>query len=203
MHSVILSGEFVRLRPLVEADAELTLRWRIGERARLLNRGAQTLEGQRRWIADRPATEFNFIIELASGLPVGMLALCGIDEINLHAEPGRFLIGEEDLVKGVPAAVEAMLLLYRFAFDTLGLQRVWGIIADSNRLMVKWQKYLGMREEGRLRRHLCFDGQFCDAVVLGMLVDEYRTVALPRMQALLLSARSKITEIDGRQDEND
>lgn len=186
----VLRGEFVALRPLRVTDAELTFRWRSADRARLLNSGAPTVEEQAGWIAARPESEHNFVIELASGRPVGMLSLTGIDRVNRHGEPGRFLIGDEAAVQGVPAAVEAMKLLYELAFDRLGLVRVCGIVAAENTLMIKWQKFLGMREEGRLRDHLFLGGRFQDAVFLGLLVDEYRTTTLPRMNALIAAARS-------------
>jgi RimJ/RimL family protein N-acetyltransferase len=187
----VLRGEFVNLRPLEVADAELTLRWRTTERARLLNVGAQTVEQQAGWIAGRPDSEHNYIIELADGRPVGMLSLTGIDRVNRHGEPGRFLIGDEAAVQGIPAAVEAMKLLYRLAFDEIGLVRVCGIVAAENTLMIKWQKFMGMREEGRLRSHLFLDGRFQDAIFLGLLVDDYRTTTLPRMNALIAAARSR------------
>lgn len=114
-----------------------------------------------------------------------MLSLIAIDLVNRRAEPSRFLIGDEDAVKGTPAAVEAMVLLYQLAFDELGLSRVYGTVASGNVLMIKWQKYLGMKEEGRLRRHYYIGGAFQDAVCLGLLVEEYRQTALPRMKALV------------------
>ena len=186
-----LRGEFVNLRPLAVEDAALTLGWRNANRARFLNAGAASVEQQARWIAGRPASEYNYIIELANGHPIGMLSLTGIDRANRHGEPGRFLIGDEPAAQGVPAAVEAMKLLYELAFDKLELVRVCGIIAANNTLMIKWQKYLGMKEEGRLRNHLNQNGQFEDAVFLGLLVEEYRKTSLPRMHFLIAAARAK------------
>lgn len=185
-----LEGDFVNLRELRVTDAELTLRWRQAQRARFLNAGAVTPEQQAAWIAERPVSEYNFIIELKGGHPVGMLSLIGIDEGNRRGEPARFLIGDEDAAKGLPVAVEAMKLLYRLAFDQLKLVRVWGIVAANNRLMLKWHLYMGMKEEGRLRNHLCLAGQFQDAVVIGLLVDEYRAITLPRMGVLIGAASS-------------
>lgn len=182
-----LLGQHVNLRPLRIEDAELTLAWRQGGRTTFLNRGAQTVPEQMAWIESRPADELNFIIELHSGQPVGMLSLIGIDTVNRRAEPARFLIGDPAAVQGVPAAVESMKLLYQLAFDDLKLQRIYGTVASDNRLMIKWQKFLGMHEEGRLRRHYFLDGHFQDAVCLGLLEDEYRSVALPRMNALTRS----------------
>ena len=193
MPSQVLHGEFVDLRPLVPEDAEQTFRWRYAQRARFLTAGAPSIQAQADWIASRPPSEYNFIIELKTGLPVGMLSLVGIDLLNRHGEPGRFLIGEEDAVHGLPVAAEAMKLLYGLAFDQLGLVRISGIVAANNHLMIKWQKYMGMIEEGRLRNHLCQEGRFHDAIYLGLLVDEYRRTALPRLNSLIVMARIKQT----------
>lgn len=178
------------LRPLGVDDAESTLRWRSSPRARLLHRGAASVAEQRRWIAARPDDERNFIIELAGAHPVGMLSLVAVDREVGHAETARFLIGDEEAVRGVPVAVEAMKLLYELAFDGLGLHRIYGVIAAENTRMIKWQRYLGMREEGRLRDHLLVDGARQDAVCMGLLEDEYRATALPRMEALIAASRS-------------
>lgn len=186
-----LKGEFVNLRPLEVSDAELTFGWRASSRAKFLSRGAATPEQQAAWIAARPPSEYNFIIELKNRRPVGMLSLINIDSENRHAEPGRFLIGDEAAAKGLPVAAESMLLLYELAFDRLELVRLCGIVAENNHLMIKWQKYLGMIEEGRLRKHLIQDGTFYDAVVLSLLLDEYQTVALPRLRALMVAARGQ------------
>ena len=167
----------------------MTLAWRKSARANFLNRGAETIGDQVAWIAARPTTELNFVIELRSGRPVGMLSLVAIDEANRRAEPARFLIGEPDAVRGLPVAVEAMSLLYSLVFDQLKLRRVYGTVTADNSLMVKWQKFLGMKEEGRLRDHYFLAGHFQDAICLGMLEDEYRHVALPRMMALIGAAR--------------
>lgn len=191
MSTKTIQGEFVNLRPLQVSDAELTYNWRHAARAKYLNQGAASVEQQAAWIASRPASEYNFVIELKSGHAVGMVSLTGIDTINQHGESGRFLIGDEDAVKGAPAAVEAMKLIYELAFDQLGLIRICGTVAADNHLMIKWQKYLGMKEEGRLRNHLYLGGQFQDAIFLGLLVEEYRKVTLPRMNFLIATGRVK------------
>ena len=76
---VILRGRHVTLRPLQVSDAALTLTWRQGGRTTFLNKGAQTVAEQTAWIEARPLPERNFVIELRSGAPVGMLSLIGID----------------------------------------------------------------------------------------------------------------------------
>ena len=188
----VLQGEFVVLRPIRTDDAALTFAWRQGQRAALLNQGAQTVEQQAQWIAGRPDSEYNFIIETRQARPIGMLSLSAIDTVNRRGEPGRFLIGDEAAARGIPAAAEAMKLLYELAFDRLGLQRVCGMVASDNVRMIKWQSYLGMVREGLLRRHYFIDGRFQDAVYFGLLDTEYRTVTLPRLDALIRAGRQPV-----------
>lgn len=185
-----LVGRYVDLRPLSPDDADITLQWRQGNRARYLNSGASSVEQQANWISGRPASEYNWIIQLKDGSPIGMLSLVDIDERNSRAETGRFLIGDEEKAKGVPAAVEAMGLVYEFAFNTLNLSRLHGMISADNTLMIKWQKYLGMIEEGRLREHYRAEAGTQDAVVLGILRAEYLSVFIPRARALMAMGRS-------------
>jgi len=184
-----LIGSYTSLRPIQIDDAEVTLRWRSSDRASMLNAGANNLDEQVNWIESRPPNEYNFIIELSDFTPIGMLSLIGINSIHRHAETARFLIGEEDLVRGIPVAVEAMKLIYAFAFDELRLVRLFGTVASGNPLMIKWQKYLGMKEEGRMRNHYFINGKWQDAIILGLLADEYRNQSLPRMNALISAAR--------------
>jgi diamine N-acetyltransferase len=186
----ILNGVFVNLRQLTVQDAEITLTWRKSQRAKFLNTGSQTLEQQINWISIRPASELNFIIELKNGNPVGMLSLVGIDKQNFHAEPARFIIGNEEAVKGIPVAAEAIKLIYGLAFDELNMKRLWGVVAEENSLMLKWHKYLGMKEEGRMRKHLCLSGVFQDAIIIGLLEDDYRNKTLPRINGLIYSCKN-------------
>jgi RimJ/RimL family protein N-acetyltransferase len=151
----------------------------------MLNRGATCVADQAAWIASRPDSELNFVIQLHSGEPVGMLSLVNIDPTHKRAEPARFLIGEPALAKGLPVAVEALKLLYELAFDRLGLHRIHGTVVAENRQILKWHLYLGMTEEGRLRQHQFIAGRFHDIVCIGMMESEYKTVALPRMNALM------------------
>lgn len=181
----VLSGIFVDLRPLRVEDAALTLGWRQSERAVNLNKGASSVEDQANWISSRPANEFNFIIERKDGTPLGMLSLTGVDYINRRAEPGRFLIGDEAAARGIPAAAEAMKLLYELAFDRLKLVRVYGTVVSDNPKMLKWQLFLGMVQEGVMRNHYFINGHFQDAIMLGMLDSEFRERALPRFRALI------------------
>jgi len=177
MQEHTINGTFVNLIPLSIEDAEITFEWRNIERVQYLNKGATNVAEQRTWIANRPKSEVNWIITLKqSGTKVGMLSLLNINTIARNAESARFLIGDEDAVRGIPVAAEAMRNLYDFAFGYLNLNKVYGQIAASNKAMIKWQKYLGMKQEGLLREHLMINGELQDAVVMGILSEEYTSI---------------------------
>jgi RimJ/RimL family protein N-acetyltransferase len=59
------------------------------------------------------------------------------------------------------------------------------MVASKNKLMIKWQKYLGMKEEGVLRQHYFINNEWQDAVVLGLLDEEYYKYAVHKMNALI------------------
>jgi RimJ/RimL family protein N-acetyltransferase len=183
----VIKGTFVTLRPITVEDAETTQRWRTSGRAYLLNKGAQSVDEQALWIASRPSNEVNFIQQLPDGRPVGMISLVDINLTHKRAEAAHFLIGEPDAVKGQPVALEATLLLYGLAFDTLGLHRVFGPIAEENKSMIRYHLSLGMKEEGRLRQHYFVNEKWQDAVIVGLLEDEYRTIAKPKIESLIRS----------------
>ena len=83
------------------------------------------------------------------------------------------------------------MLLYELAFDRLGLHRVFGSVASQNTRMIKWQRFMGMAEEGRMRDHYCMNGRFHDAVIMGLLAADYRHVTLPRLRAFVDAGRPR------------
>ena len=70
---MIFNGKISRLRPITVDDAEVTLKWRLSERAKLMQQGANSVEEQKAWIASKlNGDEVNCIIEY-KGVPVGMI----------------------------------------------------------------------------------------------------------------------------------
>jgi RimJ/RimL family protein N-acetyltransferase len=181
-----IEGSFVRLRPLNDDDADRTFKWRNLERAKFLGGVPESLDAQKSWIKSRPNNEINFIIELKhNSMAIGMLSLIEIDNKNRHAQSARFLIGEEQETSGIPVAAEAMLLLYKFAFETLELNRIYGFIAATNIQMIKWQQFFGMKIEGTWREHLLIDGSLTDAVLMGMLHREFKPYGEKRLNSII------------------
>ena len=181
-----LQGRWVLLRELRGADAEMTLAWRLSSRAKFLQRGATTLAGQRAWIEQKVAAsdELNFIIEYR-GVAVGMIALVAINRRHSTVELGRFLIGEPKLVASAPVAFEAELLLADYAFDQLQMHKIYGDVMIDNTAIIRARLYQGYHQDGILRHHYIYDGEYKDTVVFSLLESEYRSTCRPKLMQLI------------------
>jgi RimJ/RimL family protein N-acetyltransferase len=180
-----LTGKLVTLRPLDKEDAAITLAWRLSKRARFLQRGAQTEEEQRAWIASEDRTgDLNFIIEFKDE-PVGMTALYHFSWQNRSVVMGRLLIGEEEKVGSAPVFFETELLLCDFVFGELKLHKLYGEIMEDNIGMIRTRLYLGYKQDGFLRDHFIFNGSYKGAIAVSLLEDEYRMVCRPKLLGLL------------------
>lgn len=182
---MILEGKVTRLRPITVADAGVTLKWRLSERAKFLQRGAKTVEQQAKWIESKLDTdELNFIIEY-KGRAVGMIALHDISPLHKTLQMGRFLIGEEEWVANAPVGYEAELLLSEHAFETMGMHKIYGDVMEENSSMLKWRAYLGYKQDGVLRDHYVYDGIHKNTVAISILEDEFRKICRPKLNALI------------------
>lgn len=182
---MILKGSVATLRSITEGDAEITLKWRQSNRAKLLQRGAKTVEEQRAWIAAKLKTnELNFIIEYLDK-PVGMIALHDINHVHNSVQMGRLLIGEEEWVGKAPVAFEADLMLCDYAFDVLKMHKIYGDVMEDNHGMLKTRFYLGYKQDGILRDHYMYDGVYKNTVAVSLLEDEYRATCRPKLVQLI------------------
>lgn len=182
---MVLTGEITTLRSITTEDAEITLKWRLSDRAKLMQRGAQNVEDQRAWIDSKLTTsEVNCIIEYKD-VPVGMISLHDICKVHNHLIIGRLLIGEKKIVGKAPVAYEAELLLCDYAFRKLGTHKIYGDVVGTNLAMLKFRKYLGYKEDGVLRDHLRFDGKYINAHTFSLLDSEYEKICRPRLLQLI------------------
>lgn len=189
---MIFKGNLVTLRPLEVEDAPITLKWRLSDRARMLQRGSQTIGQQLDWIyASNTNGDLNFIAEYA-GRPVGMQSICSISGIHKTASTGRMLVGEE--VDGLPVMLEADLILCDYAFGELGLDTIYGDVMVDNKSMIQARLYLGYHQDGVLRSHYLYDGVRKDTVALSILKDEWPMCRSKQVE--ILSLMSGIDEAE-------
>ena len=175
---VTLRGNLVRLAPLSPEDIpELASAASHDEIWTYLTSHARTTEGMRTYVADLLAqhasgTALPFTVRLVtSGEVVGATRLKDVVRAHRRMGIGSWLTPS---VWGKGVNVEAKMLLFEYAFETLGALRV-ELETDSrnSRSRAALQK-LGLTEEGVLRSHrITRDGRRRDSVVFSVLDFEW------------------------------
>ncbi len=101
---------------------------------------------------------------------VGTSTLAGIERDNHHAEIG-FALSPEYWGKGLMRrAIPAVL---GFAFERLGLRRITADVDPRNTPSLRLLAALGFQEEGLLRQRYEHMGEIQDALILGLLRDDW------------------------------
>jgi RimJ/RimL family protein N-acetyltransferase len=130
-----------------------------------------TLAEEERWFRDyeRRTDEQIFAIDVAD-THIGNLGLHKIDRVHRKAEVG-IVIGEPAYwSKGYGS--EAMRTALRYAFGTLGLNKVSLDVLEYNTRAIHTYERLGFRPEGLHREDVYKDGRFVNVLRMGILARE-------------------------------
>lgn len=177
-----LRGERLLLRPISVADTdEMFAATQDVETKRLTGtRTSFTREQIEAWCA-RVATADDridlAILARTTGEFLGEVVLNELDQENRSAAFRIALSAGRHFGKGY--GTEAAGLILEFAFDVLELNRVSLEVFTFNPRALHVYEKLGFRREGRLREALWMDGEFHDAIVMGLLRREF----VPPMRA--------------------
>ena len=171
-----LEAATVRLRPLARRDVPLLLRWTNDPGVRhWLHRSESppaTLELAQARVEEmrRDPRTLAWCIE-AGGRPIGDVRLLEIDTTHGRAELG-IAIGEKDSWdRGY--GTDAIRRVLRFAFQELGLRRVWLITDADNARGIRCYQKCGFVQEGFLRGHRLRYGRPLDMLAMGVLREEW------------------------------
>jgi RimJ/RimL family protein N-acetyltransferase len=102
---------------------------------------------------------------LKSNEHVGNIYLRDIDWINRHGEVHQFIGSSSQRLKGIGA--QAVGILQNYAFNQLGLERLFVHIIHDNIPAIKSLEKNGWQIEGKLRKHIYKNGEFKDVIVMG------------------------------------
>jgi diamine N-acetyltransferase len=115
-----------------------------------------------------------FIIGQGIGLDAKPVGLIGLRNIEWRSRVAEFWIylGESS-VRGQGIATEASNLLLRFGFNTLGLNRIFLLVNDTNSHAIELYRRLGFVKEGICRQSAFQDGCFVDRIQFSILAVEH------------------------------
>jgi UDP-4-amino-4,6-dideoxy-N-acetyl-beta-L-altrosamine N-acetyltransferase len=160
------------LRALTAKDAETTWQWRNRDEIQYFFAGHPfpvNYEKEAKWLEstllqNTPHTYFG--VE-SDGKLVGITSLRNIDQLNRQAEFAIFIIETRGIGQ------EATNQTLNFAFQDLGLERVWLKVMADNAPAIKLYQKCGFVEEGILRKSVFKKGQFIDQIMMAILREEF------------------------------
>ncbi len=136
-----------------------------------------SLAGQIRWFESGldTGTTRRFIVESLDGEPLGITGLWDINWHNRTAMVG-IKLGGVTSARGRGLGAETMRITMDFAFNDVGLNRLYAGILEGNAASLgAFVGNSGWIEEGRLRSHIWKNGDFVDLIQVGILRSEYET----------------------------
>ncbi len=162
----------VYLRPMTYEDTDLIVSWRNQETVRrnFIYQELFTRESHENWIHTMVETGKvvqMVICETEGGRPVGSVYLRDIDRRHNKAEYGIFIGGEKARGKGY--GTMAARLMIRYAFEEMGLHRLFLRAFADNAQAIRSYEKAGFKKEAYLREDVCIDGHYRDIVLMGIL----------------------------------
>jgi len=173
---MIATGKTILLRKMERADVPNKVKWYNDSEVNktLILPEKLELEKTLAWfdkLADNDKRQ-DFIIEsLGTGEPIGIMGLVDIDRTHGTAEIYLVIGQKEFWGKGV--MFEAECLLIDWAFNSLGLEKIWAEARPDNIASVITMKKIGFQVEGTLRSEKLVDGKRIDVFRLGLLKNEF------------------------------
>lgn len=181
-HDLSLAGERFALRPAEIDDSAFILNLRRDPAlGRWLHGTSPRLEDQEAWMAayfQRPGDYYFIIVDSRDGAPVGAVGVYDVDPAAGEAEWGRWVVRPGSL-----AAVESAVLMYRIAFERLGLSAVVSRTVADNASVVSFHDSSGAERVRVLPGHVELAGRRHDSIEHRMERDRWETVR-PRLEAL-------------------
>jgi RimJ/RimL family protein N-acetyltransferase len=176
MLGTIITGDHIILRPLIKADIENRVRWFNDPDVRktLIINEQFELEKTIRWFDKiRPDdSRVEFAIETTEKIPVGVIGLAGIDSTHRTAEI-YIVIGQKEFW-GKGLMLEAECLLIDWAFNSLGVEKIWAQTRPDNIASLITMKKIGFQIEGTLRNEKIVNGQRTTVLHLGLLREDFK-----------------------------
>ncbi|MBD1221296.1 UDP-4-amino-4,6-dideoxy-N-acetyl-beta-L-altrosamine N-acetyltransferase [Virgibacillus halodenitrificans] len=164
------------LRKVVEEDLEMIMKWRISSEVTkyMYSDPELTIEKQRKWykeIMENQQFEKYWVIQLDSGVPVGLISINNIDYVNQHASWAYYLGNIEAKGKGLARILECNI--YDYAFNNLNLNKLWCEVLEFNEKVVQMHEKFGSKIEGKFKEHIYKNGEYHNIIRMAILNEEW------------------------------
>ena len=189
-HRYSLEGYSYKLRPVKKTDAAFIVEARLEDAARnqYIHPISEDVSLQEAWLERYFEREgdYYFIVENRfTGNPEGLIAI--YEEANGSAEWGRWVIKKASL-----AASESVYLLYRIAFEQIGLKELYCRTVADNTAVVSFHNSIGEKTRTVHKGIFELNGNIYDAVEQYSEPEHFYSVIAPKLekQAKMVAGRN-------------
>jgi RimJ/RimL family protein N-acetyltransferase len=102
---------------------------------------------------------------------MAMTSLQDFDRPGTSAEWGRLCA--RTIGSNGHAILEGCYLLHRMLFDALGMFRLIGTVATTNKRPYRLYKFFGYQDEGLRRKHWVYADGYFDVIEIGLFEEEW------------------------------
>ena len=170
--------ENVKLRALTITDLPLTIKWHNQRDIIEMYAGHPfpvNEEMERKWYekiltSNFPVTVFGIEL-IENNKLIGLTILRDINLINRSAETAIYIGDQNERSKGY--SKEALKLTLNFAFNNLGLHRVFLSVREDNVAALGLYEKLGFIREGILRDSIYKNGKYLSLIIMSILEEEF------------------------------
>ncbi len=171
----MILGDGIYLRLMEERDIKHKVKWLNDPEVRhTLNFSEVSEVSTKQWLnkVALDTTRKDFIACVTeSHEPIGY---CGFMNINLRDSKVETYMGignKEFWGKGYGEEIKKLLVEY--AFEELGVNRVYSYVWPNNKGMIKINQNLGLKIEGHLRQDVFSHGVYRDRLLMSILKEDY------------------------------
>lgn len=175
----ILHGNKVFLRPITMSDATVEyVTWLNDENVKKGlesppdNYSLKQLQEYLKNILAEKNTHMFAIIAKDKNKHIGNIKLHNFNIKSRTCEIG-IMIGDKNYW-GRGFGKECCKLAIHYAFDKLGIAKVWLAVHSNNHAAIKLYENLGFEIEGRLKKHTISDGKLVDKIIMGLFPENFR-----------------------------
>lgn len=164
-HSYSMEGYAFRLRPVKKSDAAFIINVRLedADRNRFIHAISSDISLEEQWIENyfTKPDDYLFVIEnRITREREGIISIYNVNHELNHAEWGRWVIK-----KGSFAASESVYLLYRIAFEQIGLNELYCETIAQNQAVVSFHNSIGEQIRQVKKNAIDLNGEVFDSVI--------------------------------------
>lgn len=161
-HRIVIEGFGYRLRPVKKSDAAFIIEARLedAERNRFIHTISNDISAQEKWIESYLIREGDYYFIVENRLTGQSEGLIGVYDVkDGKAEWGRWVVRKDSF-----AAVESVLLVYKAAFEKIGLDELYCRTVQDNVEVVSFHESIGEKTRTILEKVFEINGSLYNAV---------------------------------------